>query len=120
MNPKKVHLLNAARKALFQRAQLGRTLGGARQEFAPTALKQRARKQISKTVDSGVATAEAAMRKYRLPLGLAAIAGLAFAFRRPLADAAGRIGDFLERQNADAASAPSPSPEHPEQDDEPV
>lgn len=118
MNPKKVLLLNAARKALFQRAQLGRSIGGARQEFAPDALKQRARKEVYKTVDSGISAAEAGLRKHRVPLGLAAIAGLAFAFRCPLADAANRIADFLERQNADAASAPSP--ETPEHDDEPV
>lgn len=118
MNPKKVHLLNTARKALFQRAKLGRSLGGARSEFAPTALKNRAKKQIAAKVDDGVAAAEATLKKYRLPLGLAAVAGLAFAFRRPLKDAADRVAHFLERQNADAASAPSP--ELPEQDDEPV
>jgi hypothetical protein len=118
MNPKKVHLLNIARKALFQRAQLARTLGGARQQFAPTALKQRARKQVKKTVDGGVAAAEVGLRKYRLPLGLAALAGLAFAFRRPLAEATAKVANFLERQNADAASAPSP--DFPEHDDEPV
>lgn len=118
MNPKKVHLLNAARKALFQRARLGRSIGSARQEFAPDALKGRARKKVSKAIDSSVAAAETSLRKYRVPLGLAAIAGLAFAFRRPLTDAATRIGDFLERQNADAASAPFPEP--PEHEDEPV
>lgn len=118
MSPKKVHLLNAARKALFQRAQLGRTLGGARQEFAPDALKRRAAKKVNDRIDSGVAAAEASLRKYRWPLGLAALAGLAFAFRRPIADAVNNVGDFLEGLNADAASAPSPEP--PEQDDEPV
>jgi hypothetical protein len=118
MNPKKIHLLNAARKALFQRAQLGRTLGGARQEFAPKALKQRAAKNVNDRIDSGVAAAESTLRKYRLPLGMAALAGLAFAFRRPIVDAAGKVADFLERQNADAASAPSP--DLPEQNDEPV
>lgn len=118
MSPKKIHLLNTARKALFQRAKLGRTLGGARQEFAPTALKDRARKQVAAKVDNGIAAAEAGLRKYRLPLGLAAVAGLAFAFRRPIMDAADRIAYFLEQQNADAASAPSP--QSPEQDDEPV
>lgn len=118
MSPKKIHLLNTARKALFQRAQLGRTLGGARQEFAPTALKRRARKQVTNAVDNGVAAAETTLRKYRLPLGLAALAGLAFAFRRPITEAATKVADFLERQNADAASAPSP--DLPEHDDEPV
>jgi hypothetical protein len=118
MNPKKVHLLNAARKALFQRAQLGRTLGGARQELAPGALKKRAARKVNDRIDTSVASAEASLRKYRLPLGLAALAGLAFAFRRPIKDAADRFAHFLERQNADAASAPSPT--SPEQDDEPI
>lgn len=118
MNPKKVQLLNAARRALFQRAQLSRTLGGARQQFAPDALKRRAAKKVNDRIDSGVAAAEAGLRKHRVPLALAALAGLAFAFRRPLKDAADKVADFLERQNADAASAPSPEPT--EQDDEPV
>jgi hypothetical protein len=118
MNPKKVQLLNAARKALFQRARLTRTLGGARSEFAPLALKNRAKKKVEAKVDDGVAAAEATLKKYRLPLGLAAVAGLAFAFRRPLLAAADKVSDFLEQQNADAAS--TPSPKMPEQDDEPV
>ncbi len=118
MNPKKVHLLNAARKALFQRAQLGRSLGGARQEFAPGALKRRAAKTVNARIDSSVAAVEAGLRKHRVPLALGALAGLAFAFRRPLKDAADRVANFLERQNADAASAPSP--ELSEQDDESV
>ena len=118
MNPKKVHLLNAARKALFQRARLGRSLGGARQEFAPDALKRRAAKKVNDRIDSSVAAVEAGLRKHRVPLALGALAGLAFAFRRPLMEAADKVADFLERQNADAASAPSPQPL--EQDDEPV
>jgi hypothetical protein len=118
MSPKKVHLLNAARKALFQRAKLGRSFAGARNEFAPSALKGRAKRHVAARVDDGVAAAEVTLKKYRLPLGLAALAGLAFAFRRPLLDAADKVAGFLERQNADAASAPSPS--IPEHDDEPV
>ncbi|NJS14576.1 MAG: hypothetical protein HC788_08180 [Sphingopyxis sp.] len=83
MSPQKLHLINLARKALFQRAKLKRSVGGARSNFAPAALKDRAQQRVAEKVGAGAAGAEAALRKYSLPLGIAAGTGLLFAFRRP-------------------------------------
>ena len=124
MNSRKLHLLSAARKALFQRAQLERTITGARINITPDALKQRAKRRISEKFDTSTAAAEAGLRKYSLPLGLVAGVGLLFAFRRPLGQAVDAVMDMLERQNADTAED-APDFHHPDQpqtehDDEPV
>jgi hypothetical protein len=127
MNTRRVRLINAARKALFQRAQLKRSANGARQNFAPQALKQRAKKKVTRRVDAAVEGAERGLRKYALPLGLTALAGLAFAFRRPLIEA----GTALAEQADKAAKAlgerfdeyrnsPPPTDDEMDQPHEPV
>lgn len=114
MKPHQVRLMNAARKALFQRAQLGRSAATARGQLAPKALQSRAKARVNRRVDAALNQSEAVLRKYALPLGITAIAGLALAFRRPLMDAAQRVGDQLRRL---PPFSPPPPPEH---DDEPV
>lgn len=101
MNAKRIRLINAARKALFQRTQVTRSARDAKANFAPQALKTRAQKQISRGVEDVVDSAERELRRYTVPLGLAALAGLAFAFRRPLAGVAQVVSD----QVSDAATA---------------
>jgi hypothetical protein len=101
MNTRRIRLINAARKALFQRAQLKRSAHGVRENFAPQALKLRAKKKVTRRVDAAVDSAEKGLRKYALPLGLTALAGLAFAFRRPLIEA----GTALAEQADKAAKA---------------
>lgn len=101
MNPHRVRLINAARKALFQRAQIRRSSEDAKANFAPNALKKRVTSNVVRGVDDAVAGAERGLRRYSLPLGVAALAGLAYAFRRPLGDAAHAVADTL----SEAASA---------------
>lgn len=101
MNAKHLALANAARKALFQRTQLLRSADAARGNFAPQALKQRATDSAVRVLDDTVDSAQAALRHYAVPLGLVAVAGLAFAFRRPLGAAAQQAADLA----ADAADA---------------
>ena len=101
MNANRLRLINAARKALFQRAQVERSVLAVRNNFAPQALKQRATRQVIRSVDDTASAAQAALRSYRVPLAVVALAGLAFAFRRPLATAAQVVAD----QATDAVDA---------------
>jgi hypothetical protein len=110
MNRHRLHLINTARKALFQRAQLRRSSDAARNNLAPAALKQRAKRRVTDKLESGAAATEAGLRRFAVPLSAAAAAGLIFAFRRPLADAIDAVLTMLERQNADAAADTSPDP----------
>jgi hypothetical protein len=117
MNRHRLHLLNNARRALLQRGALRRSSAAARANLSPDALKQRAKRHVADKVERGTAATEAGLRKYAVPLGAVAAAGLLFAFRRPLADAIDAALNLLERQNADAATAET-NPAEPEQDHE--
>lgn len=127
MNANRVRLINAARKALFQRAQLKRSAESARSNFAPLALKQRAKTKALRQVETAMESAESGLRKYSLPIGIAALAGLAFAFRRPLGTAASVVAAEADKaikaltDHFAETTAPTP-PNQPamEQPDEPV
>jgi hypothetical protein len=99
MNPNRLRLMNAVRKALFQRRKVQRAAETAQANFAPTALKRRATREVIRRVDDTASAAEGVLRTYALPLGAAALAGLAFAFRRPL----GHAATILAAQANDAA-----------------
>jgi hypothetical protein len=114
MNPNRIKLFNVARKALFQRAQLQRSVGQARSALTPEALKRRAKRKAAARLDDALAASEDRLRRYALPLGLTALAGLTFAFRRPIANAATYL---LDRFGGQPDSSPTNSPET---DDEPV
>jgi hypothetical protein len=93
MNPNRLRLMNAARKALFQRRKVQRSAETAQTNFTPTALKRRATREVIRRVDDAASSAEGMLRTYAVPLGAAALAGLAFAFRRPLGHAASVISE---------------------------
>lgn len=97
MNIHRVRLINAARKALFQRAQLKRSAENVRSNFAPQALKNRARSKARRKMETVVQGAEQGLRKYSVPIGIAALAGLAFAFRRPLGEAGAVIAEKADQ-----------------------
>lgn len=127
MNANRIRLINAARKALFQRAQLKRSTQNMRSNFAPSALKQRAKSTAQRKVETVMESAERSLRKYSVPVGIAALAGLALAFRRPLGEAANMIANHADkaaRALTEFLAEHSSKPPHPEseteQSDEPV
>jgi hypothetical protein len=105
MNPHHVRLKNAARRALFQRARVIRSATGIQQQVTPAALKKRAKSKVEKQLTSAANASEKLLRRHRLPLSIAAIAGLAFAFRTPLISAA----DWLADQLRSDSHPPSPA-----------
>ena len=115
MNRNRLRLMNAMRTALFQRNKVQRSARTAQANFAPQALQRRARDNAARQIDEAAIIAGAVLRDYAVPLGLAAMAGLAFVFRRPLLTAADAVAERLRSTNA--PSPPSPTPEH---DDEPI
>lgn len=114
MTPGRIRLTNVARKALFQRARLRRSADSAKNNFAPGALQDRAKTKVNRKIDATLDQGEQLLRTYAVPLGIAAVAGLAFAFRRPLAALADQLAEqFMPASDPSLDSAPEP-------DDEPV
>lgn len=88
-------LINAARRAMIQRAELHRKLGVAGEAFKPKALYKRGKYRLGAKVED---TAEAVQKQFkdnRLPIALAAAAGLAWLFREPIKEHAPRLGRKL-------------------------
>lgn len=119
MNPRRLHLVNSARRALLQRGVLRRSGALAKANLTPDALKERAKRRVAGEVERGTAATGAGLRKYAMPLSAAAAAGMVFAFRRPLADAIDAVLDLVERKNAKAATTAHPV-QTPEQHDEQI
>lgn len=110
MNRNRLQLMDAMRTALFQRSKVQRSARTAQANFAPQALQQRAQDNATRQIDEATIIAGAVLRDYAVPLGLAATAGIAFVFRRPLLTAADAVAGRL--RGANAPSPPSPTPEH--------
>lgn len=88
-------LINAARRAMLQRAELHRKLGVAGEAFKPTSLYNRGKYRLGAKVED---TAEAVQKQFkdnRLPIAIAAAAGLAWLFREPIKEHAPRLGRKL-------------------------
>lgn len=95
MNPLRVRLDNARRNAMLQRAQLRGSVAKAKGTLAPKSLIERGKYRVGEKVDSAVNSAEAGLREYRVPIALAAMAGLAYAFRDPLRRAMPYVAEKL-------------------------
>lgn len=100
MRPSRARLVNAARRAMIQRAELGRKLGVAGDAFKPKSLYKRGKYRAGVAVDDAAATVQKQFRDNRLPIAIAAAAGLAWLFREPIKEHAPRLGrklrDFAE------------------------
>lgn len=91
----RTRLINAARRSMIQRAELGRKLGIAQQAFKPKALYQRGKYRVDAKVDDVAHAAREQFRENRLPIALAAVAGLAWIFREPIKEHAPRAAAKL-------------------------
>ncbi|APW72874.1 hypothetical protein [Sphingopyxis sp. MG] len=94
-------LINAARRSMMQRAQLRRKLDVAQQAFKPQALVDRGKYRLSAAVDDTAHAVRKQFRDNRLPITLAAVAGLAWMFREPIRTYAPTVG----RKARDLANA---------------
>ncbi len=101
MRPSRVRLINAARRSMIQRAELGRKLGVARDALKPGALVRRGKYRVGARVDDAAHAVRQQFRDNRLPIALAAAAGIAWLFREPIKEHAPRLG----RKVQDMASA---------------
>lgn len=95
MRPSRARLANAARRAMIQRAELGRKLGVAGDAFKPKSLYKRGKYRAGVAVDDAAATVQKQFKDNRLPIAIAAAAGLAWLFREPIKEHAPRLGRKL-------------------------
>lgn len=77
-------LINAARRSMLQRAELHRRLDVAKAAFRPKALVDRGKYRIDAKIDDAAHAARRQFRDNRLPIALAAVAGIAWLFREPI------------------------------------
>jgi hypothetical protein len=88
-------LINAAHRAMIQRAELGRKLGVAGDAFKPKALVNRGKYRLDAKIDDTAHAVQKQFKNNRLPIALAAAAGLAWLFREPIMEHAPRLGRKL-------------------------
>lgn len=84
-------LINAARRSMMQRAELYRKLDTAKAALKPKALVDRGKYRLGEKVDDAAQIVRQEFRDNRLPIALAAIAGVAWLFREPIKEHAPRL-----------------------------
>lgn len=94
-------LIAAARRSMLQRAELHRRLDVAKAALKPGALVSRGKYRIGEKVDDVALAARQEFRNNRLPIALAAVAGVAWLLREPIKEHAPR----LTRKIQDMANA---------------
>lgn len=94
--PSRTRLANAARKSMIQRAELQRKLGAAQDALTPKALIGRGKYRAQATIDDAAHVVREEFRNNRLPITLAAIAGVAWLFREPIKEHAPRLGRKIQ------------------------
>lgn len=88
-------LINAARRSMIQRAELNRKLTTARDAFKPKALLDRGKYRARTGLEDVAHIAREEFRGHRLPVAIAAGAGLAWLFREPIQKHAPRAAATL-------------------------
>lgn len=88
-------LINAAHRAMIQRAELGRKLGVAGDAFKPKALYKRGKYRLDTKIEDTAHAVQKQFKDNRLPIAIAAAAGLAWLLREPIKEHAPRFGRKL-------------------------
>ena len=88
-------LINAAHRAMIQRAELGRKLGVAGDAFKPKALYKRGKYRLDTKIDDTAHAVQKQFKNNRLPIALAAAAGVLWLFREPIKEHLPRAGRKL-------------------------
>lgn len=97
-------LINAARRSMLQRAELHRRLDVAKAAFKPKALYARGKYNVDVKVDAAAHNVRQQFRNNRLPIALAAAAGLVWLLREPIKEHAPKLAQKVQ-DLADAAMA---------------
>ncbi|MGQ2931117.1 MAG: hypothetical protein ACT6Q3_11630 [Sphingopyxis sp.] len=95
MRPSRTRLINAARRSMIQRTELQRKLGAAGEAFKPKSLYNRGKYRLGAKVDDTAQAVQKQLRNNRLPIALAAAAGIAWLLRDPIREHAPRHGRRL-------------------------
>jgi len=103
MRPSRARLINAARRAMIQRAELQRKLGIAGEAFKPKSLFDRGKYRVGAVVDDTAHIARQQFKDNRLPIALAAVAGVAWLLREPIKEHAPRLGRKIQDLAANVA-----------------
>lgn len=121
-------LIAAARRSMLQRGELYRRLDVARAALKPSALVDRGKYRIDAKVDEAAHAVQEQFRNNRLPIAIAAAAGIAWLLRDPIKEHAPRLVQKIQDLATDVAdhfrSADEPAGEDEieplEEDDEAV
>lgn len=89
-------LIAAARRSMLQRGELYRRLDVAKSAFKPSALVERGKYRIDAKVDEAAHAVQQQFRNNRLPIAIAAAAGLAWLLREPIKDHAPRLAQKIQ------------------------
>lgn len=96
-------LIAAARRSMLQRAELHRRLDVAKAAFRPGSLVDRGKYTIGEKVDDAAHAVREEFRSNRLPIAIAAVAGVAWLFREPIKEHAPRLGRKIQDLAANVA-----------------
>lgn len=96
MRPSRTRLINAAHRAMIQRAELQRKLGVAGEALKPRSLLDRGKYRVGAALDDSAHAARRQFRNNRLPIALAAVAGIAWLFREPIKEQVPRLGRKIQ------------------------
>lgn len=118
MRPSRTRLINAARRAMIQRAELQRKLGIAGEAFKPGSLLDRGKYRVGAAVDDTTHAARKQFKNNRLPIALAAVAGVAWLLREPIKEHAPRLGRKIQDLAANVADHFRPADEDVADEDE--
>jgi hypothetical protein len=122
-------LIVAARRSMLQRAELYRRLDVAKAALRPGALVDRGKYRIGEKIDDTAHAVQQQFRKNKLPIAIAAAAGIVWLLREPIREHAPRLVQKIQDLATDVAdhfrSADEPADEDEietleEEDDEAV
>lgn len=104
MRPSRTRLINAARRSMIERAELRRKLGVAGEALKPGALLSRGKYRVGEKVDDAAHFVRKEFRDNRLPIALAAAAGVAWLFREPIKEHVPKLGRKIQQLTASVAN----------------
>lgn len=110
-------LIAAARRSMLQRAELHRRLDVARAALKPGALVDRGKYNIGGKVDDAAHAVREEFRSNRLPIAIAAIAGVAWLFREPIKEHVPRLGRKIQDLAANVADHFRPADDLADEDE---
>lgn len=106
-------LIAAARRSMLQRAELYRRLDVAKAAFKPGALVNRGKYRVNAKIDDAAHAVRQEFRNNRLPIALAAVAGMAWLLREPIKEHAPRLTQKIRDMANAVADRLHPADETP-------